>query len=94
MTTELQAELNRRLGDDRKEWEMVLGENSELESESQRSKSKSCIKGLESDSFWFQDSSPTSLKDVLLFRISITDDKNNITNQTNSAPCRPIGLGL
>jgi len=34
LTTELQPELSRRIGDDRKEWAMELGEDSELESES------------------------------------------------------------
>jgi len=50
--TELQADLSRRIDDDRKEWAMGLVEDSVLEFES-------CKTGLQSDSFWFQDSSPT-----------------------------------
>jgi len=54
LTTELQAVLSRRIGDDRKEWIMGLGEDSELESESQRSESEFCKTGLESTRFGFR----------------------------------------
>jgi len=43
VTTKLQAELSRRIGDDQKEWVMGLGEDSELESEFQRSELIDCF---------------------------------------------------